>query len=104
MSQPTVNILPQNNYFSFLFQKIFLSIALTNTEQYRACYQPPTPSPSLHPLLQLGESCEIVDSQHQDSDKVRRIRELEDNVRIQEEVVINLKEKLSNGPENGAEW
>ena len=45
-----------------------------------------------------------MDSQHLDSDKVRRIRELEDNVRIQEEVVINLKEKLSNGTENGEEW
>ena len=40
-----------------------------------------------------------MDSQHLDSDKVRRIRELEDNVRIQEEVVINLKEKLSNNPQ-----
>ena len=67
----------------------------------RAMSQPPTPSPSLLPLLQLGESCEIVDSLLPDSDKMRRIRELEDNVRIQEEVVINLKEKLSNGPENG---
>ena len=66
----------------------------------RAMSQPDTPSPSLHPLLQLGESCEISDSQDLDSDKMRRIRELEDNVRIQEEVVIDLKGKLSNGHEN----
>merc|ERR1711971_778917 len=66
----------------------------------RAMSQPATPSPSLHPLLQLGEDCEIMDSQEMDSDKMRRIRELEDNVRIQEEVVIDLKGKLSNGHEN----
>ena len=66
----------------------------------RAMSQPATPSPSLHPLLQLGEDCEIMDSQELDSDKMRRIRELEDNVRIQEEVVIDLKGKLSNGHES----
>ena len=60
---------------------------------------PETPSPSTQPLLQLGESCEI-----EDCDKLTRIRELEDNVRIQEEVVINLREKLENGLENGDGW
>ena len=39
-------------------------------------------------------------AQETDSDKMRRIRELEDNVRIQEEVVIDLKGKLSNGHED----
>ena len=70
----------------------------------RGMTQPETPSPSLQPLLQLGESCEIVESQLLDCDKMTRIRELEDNVRIQEEVVINLREKLENGLENGGEW
>ena len=66
----------------------------------RALSQPGTPSPSLHPLLQLGETCDIMDSQDSlDSDKMKRIRELEDSVRIQEEVVIDLKGKLSNGHE-----
>ena len=41
-----------------------------------------------------------MDSQDSlDSDKMKRIRELEDSVRIQEEVVIDLKGKLSNGHE-----
>ena len=54
---------------------------------------PLPPSPSLYPLIQLGESCEILDSQKLASDKLRRIRELEDNVRVQED----LKGKLING-------
>ena len=58
---------------------------------------PPPPSPSLYPLIQLGESCEILDSQKLASDKLRRIRDLENNVRVQEEVVIDLRGKLNNG-------
>ena len=41
--------------------------------------QPPTPSPSLYPLLQLGEE--------EDGDKKKRIQLLEDSIRSQEEMV-----------------
>ena len=43
--------------------------------------QPPTPSPSLYPLLQLGEE--------EDGDKKKRIQLLEDSIRSQEEMVSN---------------
>ena len=43
--------------------------------------QPPTPSPSLYPLLQLGEE--------EDGDKKKRIQHLEDSIRSQEEMVSN---------------
>ncbi len=51
--------------------------------------QPPTPSPSLYPLLQLGEE--------EDGDKKKRIQLLEDSIRSQEEMVsLNQMIKGSN--------
>ena len=54
--------------------------------------QPPTPSPSLFPLLQLGLGEE--EEQTEDRDKLRRIHLLEDNIRSQEEMVMELQDKI----------
>ena len=68
----------------------------------RAQSKPGSPTHSTNPLLQLGESFDQqngIENLHEE--KISKIRDLEESVRCQEELMELLKEKLVEGPTNG---
>ena len=69
----------------------------------RAASKPGSPTPSGNPLLQLGQSLDDVENGNEIfcEEKVNKIRDLEESVRCQEELMELLKEKLIEGPTNG---
>ena len=64
--------------------------------------KPGSPTHSKNPLLQLGQSLDDLNGNEIFSEsKVRKIRDLEESVRCQEELMELLKERLIEGPTNG---
>ena len=75
---------------------------LGNQSRSRTSSKPGSPTFSKNPLLQLGESLDMLDVNKNTLDeKVNKIRDLEESVRCQEELMGLLKEKLIEGPGNG---